>query len=184
MALKPADIAFMHAPVLWQKVSDWNPRGDFITAVDLGGDFKSIVSNWLLVKRKSTLLTVVGEANEPRARRAKLVPHYKRARTALEVHEQIARELDPEKGKPDPKLLDKRCSEPLADLERRGLLIPIWKPDDIGADVERCGKKGSPTQVKNIDFVTLVAGEHQSVEPTKEGLTALMHELIEDHTLD
>jgi hypothetical protein len=57
MALKPVDIAFMHAPVLWQKVSDRNPRGDFITAVDLGGDFRSIVKNWSLVKRKSTLLT-------------------------------------------------------------------------------------------------------------------------------
>jgi len=130
------------------------------------------------------LLTVVDEANEPRARRAKLVPHYKRARTALEIQRSVAQELDPDKGKPDKALLQERCAEPIADLDRRGLLIPIWTPDDIGADVEQCGKKGSPTQVKTINFVTLVAGEYKSVEPTKEGIAGLMHELAEDHVLD
>ena len=130
------------------------------------------------------LLTVVDEANEPRARRAKLVPHYKRARTALEIQQAVAQQLDPEKGKPDKALLEERCAEPIADLDRRGLLIPIWTPEDIGADVEQCGKKGSPTQVKAIDFVTLVAGEHKSIEPTKEGIAELVHELVEDHVLD
>ena len=130
------------------------------------------------------LLTVVDEANEPRARRAKLVPHYKRARTALEIQQAVAQQLDPEKGKPDKALLEERCAEPIADLDRRGLLIPIWTPEDIGADIEQCGKKGSPTQVKAIDFVTLVAGEHKSIEPTKEGIAELVHELVEDHVLD
>ncbi len=130
------------------------------------------------------LLTVVDEANEPRARRAKLVPRYKRARSPLEVRGAVARQLDPEKGKPDPALLDQHCEPLVADLERRGLLIPVWAPADLGADVERCGKKGSPTQVKNIDFVTLVATEHKSIEPTADGIAALMHELVEDHVLD
>ena len=130
------------------------------------------------------LLTVVGEANEPRARRAKLVPHYKRARTALEVAGQIAQELDPEKGKPDKTLLAQRVEPVVADLAARELLIPVWAPADIGADLGQCGKKGSPTQVKNIDFVTLVATDHKTIEPTQEGIEGLMHELIEDHVLD
>jgi len=134
--------------------------------------------------RLPVLLTVVGEANEPRPRRAKLMAQYKRARTVLEIQEAVANELDPDKGKPDPALLEQRCAEPIADLERRGLLIPVWTPADIGADVARCGKKGSPTDVKAIDFVALVAGEHKSIELTKESVAALMRELAEDHVLD
>jgi len=130
------------------------------------------------------LLTVVDEANEPRARRAKLVPHYKQARTTLEVAGQIAQELDPEKGKPDKTLLAQRVEPVVADLAARKLLIPVWAPADIGADLAQCGKKGSPTQVKNIDFVTLVATDHKTIEPTQEGIEGLMHELIEDHVLD
>jgi len=134
--------------------------------------------------RLPALLTVVDEANEPRSRRAKRTMHYKRARTALEVREAIATQLDPEKGKPDPEVLAQHMAQPIADLDAQGLLIPVWGPADIDADIEQCGKKGSPTQVKNIDFVTLVAGEHKSIEPTKDGVAALMRELIEDHTLD
>jgi len=130
------------------------------------------------------LLTVVGEANEPRPRRAKLAAQFKRARTPIEVREAIARQLDPEKGKPDPAALAERADPLIADLERRGLLIPVWNPAAIGADVARCGAAGSPTKVKNIESVVLVAGEHKRVEPTKEGIAALMRELVEDHILD
>jgi electron transfer flavoprotein beta subunit len=130
------------------------------------------------------LLTVVGEANEPRPRRAKRMMHYRHARTALEVREAIALQLDPEKGKPDPARLEQHAAGPLADLERRGLLIPTWAPADVGADAALCGAAGSPTKVKTIESVVLTASEHQRVEPDRESLAALMHELIEDHVLD
>lgn len=130
------------------------------------------------------LLTVVGEANEPRPRRAKLVAQFKRARTPLEVREAVARELDPVNGKPDPTLLAERANPIIADLERQGLLIPVWTPADIAADPSRCGAAGSPTKVKNIESVVLVASEHKRIQPTKEGIAALMHELIEEHILD
>ncbi|MBM4033499.1 MAG: electron transfer flavoprotein subunit beta/FixA family protein [Planctomycetes bacterium] len=130
------------------------------------------------------LLTVVGEANEPRPRRAKLAARFKRARSPLEVREKAAFQLDPEKGKPDPALLAERSGPLIADLERQGLLIPIWTPADVAADVVRCGAAGSPTKVKNIESIVLVASEHKRIEPTKEGVAALMHELIEDHVLD
>jgi len=134
--------------------------------------------------RLPALLTVVGEANEPRPRRAKLLAQFRRARTRLEVREAIANQLDPEKGKPDPALLDERCGEPLADLERRGLLIPVWAPADVDADVARCGAAGSPTKVKNIESIVLAAGEHKQIDPTRDAIAALVHELAEDHVLD
>ena len=128
------------------------------------------------------LLTVVDEANEPRPRRAKLLG-YRRARTALEVRDAIAAELDPEKGKPDPELLNQRVAEPIAQLQQAGLLIPHYAPADLDADVQQCGKAGSPTQVKAIESVVLTASEYKSVEPTKEAVAALVHELVADHVL-
>jgi electron transfer flavoprotein beta subunit len=108
----------------------------------------------------------------------------KHARTAFEVRQAIALELDPKKGKPDPELLEQRCAEPIADLERRGLLIPMWTPSDIDADLEQCGKAGSPTKVKKIDSVVLAGTDHKSVEPAPEAIADLMRELIADHVLD
>ena len=130
------------------------------------------------------LLTVVGEANEPRPRRAKLAAQFKRARSPIEVREKVAFQLDPEKGKPDPALLAERANPLIADLARQGLLISVWAPADIAADPARCGAAGSPTKVKTIESIVLVASEHKRIEPTKEGVAALMHELIEDHVLD
>ncbi len=134
--------------------------------------------------RLPALLTVVGEANEPRPRRAKLAAQFKRARSPLEVREKVAFQLDPEKGKPAPALLAERADPIIADLERQGLLIPVWAPADIAADVSRCGAAGSPTKVKNIESIVLVASDHKTIAPTKEGVAALMHELVEDHVLD
>jgi len=130
------------------------------------------------------LLTVVGEANEPRPRRAKLMMQCRHARTAIEVRDAIAFQLDPEKGKPDPAALAEKSRGPIEDLRRRGLLIPTWSPADIQADVAQCGAAGSPTKVKNIESVILTASEHKSIPATQPGVATLVHELIEDHVLD
>jgi electron transfer flavoprotein beta subunit len=61
--------------------------------------------------------------------------------------------------------------------------IPIWDIEAIGADVEACGLKGSPTKVKKIESIVLTANELQMIENTDEGLNGLMHTLITDHTL-
>lgn len=42
---------------------------------------------------------------------------------------------------------------------------------------------GSPTKVKAIQSVVLAGGEAKKIEPTTEGINALIHELIADHTL-
>ena len=49
--------------------------------------------------------------------------------------------------------------------------------------MNRIGKAGSPTNVKQIMSVVLTAGDYKNIEPSTEGVTALIHELIEDHTL-
>ena len=65
----------------------------------------------------------------------------------------------------------------------KGLLIHEWSAADVDADVSRCGKSGSPTNVKQIMSVVLTAGDFKKVEPTEEGVSELIRELIEDHTL-
>ena len=40
-----------------------------------------------------------------------------------------------------------------------------------------------PTKVKQIQSVVLTAGDYKAVEATDAGVTNLIHELIEDHTL-
>jgi len=68
-------------------------------------------------------------------------------------------------------------------LADRGLVLKQWKLEDIGADPARCGRAGSPTWVRRIQAVVLAAQEPKRVEPTDEGVSALIHELIEDHTI-
>lgn len=130
------------------------------------------------------LLTVVGEANEPRARSVKRMLRFRRARTPLEVREKIALELDPEKGKPDPDLLEERARPIIEELSRDGLLIPVWTPADIAADPQRCGAAGSPTRVKSIESIVLAATEHKRVEPSREAVGELVHELAAEHVFD
>ena len=53
--------------------------------------------------------------------------------------------------------------------------------EDLDVDLERCGLFGSPTKVHNIESVVLSAGDHENVEPSKEGLEQLIDKLMNDH---
>ena len=53
-------LALRHAPVLKQKVSRYNPRGDLITRVDLNGDLKGLVGNWAWVSDERNALPAAG----------------------------------------------------------------------------------------------------------------------------
>ena len=59
----------------------------------------------------------------------------------------------------------------------------IWNLDDIGADLSRCGKAGSPTNVAKVQSVVLAGGDYRAFEPTEEGVRALVGSLVQDHTL-
>ncbi|MBQ3748502.1 MAG: electron transfer flavoprotein subunit beta/FixA family protein [Kiritimatiellae bacterium] len=55
--------------------------------------------------------------------------------------------------------------------------------DDIGAEADRCGFAGSPTNVNKIVSVVLAGGDYKDVAPTDEGIKNLVDELIADHTI-
>ncbi|MCD6336870.1 MAG: electron transfer flavoprotein subunit beta/FixA family protein [Candidatus Marinimicrobia bacterium] len=60
--------------------------------------------------------------------------------------------------------------------------IPVQlTTEDLDIDLERCGLNGSPTKVYNIESVVLSAGDHETIEPTKEGLEKLIDKLMNDH---
>jgi electron transfer flavoprotein beta subunit len=60
------------------------------------------------------------------------------------------------------------------------LLIGQWDLDFLGADLKWCGRNGSPTKVHRIQSVVLAAKESKEIEPSDEGISAMIHELIED----
>ena len=133
---------------------------------EIGGGYEQVVVKLPL------LVTVTGEANTPRPPRAKLILKYKNASTKLDLPE--LREEFPE------------CEQEaeLEDyLKSRGLLIPLWTPEDIGAELDRIGLVGSPTKVKRTFSVVLTATASKEVEPTDVGIREMIDELIEDHIL-
>ena len=128
---------------------------------------RSIEGGYEILEAPLPALMTVIDANEPRPRNAARILKYRKAKTPSEFK---AAGVD-EAG--------------LAELEAKGLVIKEWTaagtiPED---EMNRIGKAGSPTNVKQIMSVVLTAGDYKNIEPSAEGVTALIHELIEDHTL-
>ena len=112
------------------------------------------------------LLTVI-DANEPRPQHARRLMKFKKAKSRSEI---LAAGGDEETVKA---------------YDEKGLLIREWSaayavPED---ELNRLGFSGSPTKVKQIMSVVLTAGDYKKIEPTGEGVSGLIHELIADHTL-
>lgn len=59
----------------------------------------------------------------------------------------------------------------------------IWNLDDLGADISRCGKAGSPTNVAKVDSVILAGGNYREFEASQAGVDELIASLVKDHTL-
>lgn len=118
------------------------------------------------------LLTVVESANRPRPPSARRLITHKLAAAPFEY----------------PNLLetwpDFETEEALEHyLDQRGLKIPVWSADDVGAEEGRVGLSGSPTWVAKIESVVLEAGESKQVTATPEGISALVQELVEDYVV-
>jgi len=141
---------------------------------------RNIGNGWQQVRTKlPALLTVTSDANEPRVAAAKKMMKYKNARTPIEVEQKIKAE-NPGAEEADIKALVKRkCSE----LEGKGVLIKQWNLDFIGADLNWCGRSGSPTKVHRIQSVILAAKESKNVEPNEKEISGLVRELIEDRII-
>lgn len=138
---------------------------------------RNIGNGWQRVKAKlPVLLTVTGEANAPRVAAAKQLMKNKKARTRLEVTQEI-QAINPDAVEAEmQELITTRCEA----LETKGLLIQQWDLDDLEADLSWCGRNGSPTKVHRIQSVVLAAKESKDVEPTDAGISGMIHELIQD----
>jgi len=138
---------------------------------------RNIGNGWQMVRTKlPVLLTVTGEANEPRVAAAKKMMKYKTARTPVELQQQIKADHHDADEATIKKLVEKRCAE----LKQKGLLIEQWDLDYLGADLTWCGRSGSPTKVHRIQSVVLTAKESKDVEPSETAISQMIHELIED----
>jgi electron transfer flavoprotein beta subunit len=138
---------------------------------------RNIGNGWQQVKTSlPVLLTVTGEANEPRVAAAKKIMKYKIALAPCEIEQQLKIQ-NPTAVPEEIKALAARKS---AELEQKSVLIKQWNLDSIGADLSWCGQSGSPTKVHRIQSVVLAAKESKTIEPTQNGIASLVHELIED----
>lgn len=137
----------------------------------------NITNGWQKIKAKlPVLLTVTGDANEPRVAAAKKMMKYKNARTPIETAQKVQTE-NPQADQQYQKALIERKTK---QLEEKGLLIKQWDLDFLQADLSWCGRGGSPTKVHRIQSVVLAAKETKQIEPTDAGITDMVHELIED----
>jgi electron transfer flavoprotein beta subunit len=138
---------------------------------------RNIGSGWQRVKaRLPVLLTVTGEANEPRVAAARRMMKYKNACTRAEIEQQV-KAANPGASE---SAIKKSVQEQAEALEQKGLLIHQWNLDDLKADLTWCGRSGSPTKVHRIQSVVLAAKESKNIAPTDEGVAGMIHELIQD----
>ena len=141
---------------------------------------RNIGNGWQQVKADlPVLLTVVGDANEPRVAAARKMMKYKKANTPIEVEQEVkAENLDADETEIT-ELVQLRSKA----LEEKGLLIKQWDLDSLDADLAWCGMSGSPTKVHRIQSVVLAAKESKDLEPTAEGIADMIHELLEEKTI-
>jgi electron transfer flavoprotein beta subunit len=133
---------------------------------------RNLGNGWQEVKSSlPVLLTVLDTANEPRVGRAKQMMKCKAAKCRMEVEAAAKEDTSID--------VDTVCKE----LEEKGLLIKQWDLDFLEADLQWCGRDGSPTKVHRIQSVVLAAKETREVEATQEGIETMVHELIVDHTI-
>lgn len=116
------------------------------------------------------LLTVVGTANRPRPASVRKRVEYKLAATPMEVKGLLNKW-------PEFETEDKLDSY----LTARHLKIPVWTADDLGADMNRLGLAGSPTQVYKVNYVVLETTESKEVAANAEGIAALIQELVKEY---
>ncbi len=110
------------------------------------------------------LVTVSGEANQPRSPRAKLVMAYKNIEKDVRGDSYDVSYMETEE----------------THMLRR---IVEWNADSIGVDPSICGLAGSPTKVKKIENVVLAVNDIKQIPCTEAGIHGLMQELKSDHII-
>lgn len=117
------------------------------------------------------LITVLKDAAQPRPFSAKRIMAYKSARSLLEL----------EKLAEGNSLL--YIDTLVHEYQSRSLFIPTLTAEDIHADPVRCGIKGSPTKVYNVESVVLAGRAPERIPNTRDGMLTLIDKLMEDRIL-
>jgi electron transfer flavoprotein beta subunit len=131
---------------------------------------RNIGAGWQQVKTAlPVLLTVTGEANEPRVAAAKKMMKYKNARTPIEIEREVKADNPNADDTTTEALVERKCST----LKEKDLLIKQWDLDFLEADLTWCGRSGSPTKVHRIQSVVLAAKESKDVEPSENGISGM-----------
>jgi electron transfer flavoprotein beta subunit len=125
------------------------------------------------------LLTITAKANTPRPPAARKMMRFKAARSMAE----LARAVDAQQPDASPDQREAEVYRRCERLKAKGLLLTQWNLDDMEADLTWCGLSGSPTKVHRVQSVKLAASGYKRVEPTDDGIRALVRDLIEDHTI-
>ncbi len=142
-----------------EKIQELNGKG-LVAHRNMGNGWQEVQTTL------PVLLTVIDTANEPRVGAAKRLMKYKDALSPVEINA----------GDDDSGARQKALAE-------KGLLIKQWDLDDLDADLAWCGRDGSPTKVHKIMSVVLDGKESKGVEATQAGIDAMVHELIDQHTI-
>ncbi len=138
---------------------------------------RNIGAGWQEVQTSlPVLLTVTGDANEPRVAAAKKMMKYKNARTTIEIEKEVKGDNPDADEESIKSLVERKCGI----LKEKNLLIKQWDLDFLEADMNWCGRSGSPTKVHRIQSVVLAAKESKKIEASEEGISNMIHELIED----
>jgi len=118
------------------------------------------------------LITVVKGANQPRPFSSKRVMIYKNAKTLLDLQ----------------KLCDENSllylDELVFEYKNKNMYISTITADDLkDLDTSRLGLHGSPTKVHKVESVVLSGGEFSKIDPSRDGMSKLIDELLNDHIL-
>lgn len=110
------------------------------------------------------VMTVNGSAPDCRARNAKRIMKFKKARTVTELQKE---------------------NEDYTALynEHPDLMIQEWTVNDIETDASQLGLTGSPTKVKTVENVVLQAKDSKVISAADDEIEAMMVELIKSHTI-
>jgi electron transfer flavoprotein beta subunit len=108
------------------------------------------------------VVTVHGSAPDCRARHAKQLLKYKKAKTLSEIQD--------------------TDSDYFSNLPE-GLCIAEWGVADVGGEEGQFGLSGSPTKVKKIENIVFQAKESKQLTAADADIDSLMKELITNHTI-
>ena len=125
------------------------------------------------------LLTVTTDANNPRVAAAKKMMKYKNSLAPVEVAQRIKAQNTEADEQTTKDLIEHKCSI----LDQKKLLIKQWDLNFLDADLDWCGRSGSPTKVHRIQSVVLTAKESKDIEPNDQGISDMVQELIVDKTI-